>query len=300
MSVRNIAPTDTIEVKHLCALVYGQPGSRKTSLVQTADEPVTLAFDEGIYRCHGRRQSAIFETWTDVVGYDTGPYRTVNVDTVGRCLSLLGQALIADNPKNGNRLGGLSLQGYGQLAIRFEAWVDGLKSRGKDLVFVAQEKAEKNGDEYYYCPDIVGKSYNIVMELCDVVGYMHFDSGRRVIDFTPTDRWMAKSPPCGWSQFQLPDFSSNPHFLANLLDDAKASMGRISEESARMAEAVAGWQKRFETEPGLDALNEWSQALADMPQAQKVQVWHLFTTYADKVGFVFEKKAKRFTKKGAA
>src|ERR1700682_4168205 len=99
MSVKVIESTDPIEVTQLCVLVYGQPGSRKSSLAQTADEPMTLAFDPGIYRAFGRTRAALFETWSDVSAFDPGPSKTLVADTVGMLLDKLSAAIIADNPK---------------------------------------------------------------------------------------------------------------------------------------------------------------------------------------------------------
>ena len=302
MAVKIINPTDPIDVKQLCCLIYGQPSSRKSSLAQTADEPITLAFDPGIYRAHGRKAAAMFDTWEDVVRFDAKPYKTLVIDTVSMCLAKLAQALIQENPKNGNRNGGLSLPGYGILKERFKAWVESCKSNNQDIVFIAQEKADRVGDESYYCPDIVGGSYNTLMESCDIVGYMHFENGKRVLDFNPTDRWMAKCPPCGWSQFVLPDFSKEPGFLAHLLAEAKASMGRISEASANAAKKLEEWQKLLDQDTcNLETLNKTClPKLADMPKTDPVrnQAWHLIKQTAEAFDATFNATTKQFEKKG--
>lgn len=297
MAAKLIQPTDTIEVKQICCLIYGQPGSRKSSLAQTAEEPVTLAFDPGIYRAYGRKAAVLFDTWADVLEFDTRPYKTINVDTIGMCLDKLSAAIIQDNPKNGNRLGGLSLPGYGILKTQFANWITTCKARGQDLVFVAHEKAERQGDDVYYCPDIVGGSYNTMMNHADAVGYMHFDKGKRVIDFSPTDQWMAKVPPCGWGQIALPDFHAEPDFLARLLAEAKASMGKISEASAATAAVVNEWQDWLKTDPNLDTFNARLPEVGKLTNGIKAQVWHIVQAHADKCGLVFDKKSKTFAVK---
>ncbi len=57
------------------------------------------------------------------------------------------------------------------------------------------------------------------MNVADLVGYMHFSNGKRVIDFAPSDRWMAKTPPSGSGTIVLPDFSKEPQFLAKLAEN---------------------------------------------------------------------------------
>lgn len=303
MAARLIQPTDAIEVSHLCVLIYGQPGARKTSLAQTADEPITFAFDQGVYRAYGRKAAVLFDTWADVIGFDTRPYKTIVVDTVGMCLDKLAVSVIAANAKNGNKLGGLSLPGFGVLKEQFKQWVSTCRERKQDLVFVAHEKDEKNGDDTYYRPDIVGSSYATLMNVCDLVGYLHFEGGRRVVDFAPSDRFMAKVPP--WDRdahIELPDFGREPRFLGDLIREAKASMGRVSEASAAVAQVVAGWQERLAADPSLADFNGFlaDPALKELKGGVKAQVWALFEQHAKAAGWAFDKAAKQFTAQEAA
>ena len=129
MAIREVEAHEAIEVKQLVCLFYGQPNAWKSSLCQTASNPVTLAADPGIYRARGRKKTVFFDTWADVVGYDVTRYDTVVIDTVGMMLDSLAAAIITENPKNGNRLGGLSLPGYGVLKSRFAAWAGDLRQR---------------------------------------------------------------------------------------------------------------------------------------------------------------------------
>lgn len=86
MSVHLIEPTQTIPVDFVPVLIFGPPGCGKTSLAQTADEPITLDFDRGIHRSFNRKKAARFDRWPDVVeAMDRGlfnDYRTIVVDTV--------------------------------------------------------------------------------------------------------------------------------------------------------------------------------------------------------------------------
>ncbi len=305
MAVKVIEPSDAIEVKNIVCLIYGQPGARKTSLAQTADEPVTLAFDPGVYRAFGRKRAALFDTWQDVLGYDLSTSNTPVIDTIGMCLDKLAVAVIEDNPKNGNRMGGLSLQGYGVLKEQFKQWLARRREQGQDLVFIAHETQEKIGNETYHCPDIVGGSYNTIMNHADIVGYMHFENGKRVIDFAPTDRWMAKIPP-GWGEYTrrfmvsqngqiaLPDFGKEPNFLAHLIAEAKASMGRASGESAAIARQVAEWTVRLTPQLTPDALNEMLPEMGRMEKAAKVQCWHAAQKHAESFGLAFNADTRRF------
>ena len=324
MAATLIEATDTIEVKQIVCLVYGQPGARKTSLAQTADRPFTLAFDPGIYRAYARKACATFDTWGDVVQmcndadrirggevFADARYhnlvkhfvdaRTIVIDTLGMLLDRLSAALVHESAKNGNRLGGLSLHGYGQLKTQFAQWIAPFRTAGQDLVLCCHEKAERNGDEAYYCPDIIGASYNTMMNHADMVGRMHLENGKTVISFNPTDRWMAKTPPCGYSTLTVPDFAVEPKYLSKLLTEAKASMGRVSAESASVVELVNAWQTRLEADPTLDELNAMLPELGHMANGIKTQCWHLTKQFAERVGsLIFDPHSKKFVRKGAA
>jgi hypothetical protein len=300
MAAKLISPTDPIEVKQICCLVYGQPGSRKTSLAQTALEPVTLAFDPGLYRAYGRKWGAVFDSWADVLGFDLAGYKTVVVDTIGMCLEKLAVQVAGQDPKNRKRDGGLSLSGYGDLKTAFAAWVNALKQRGQDVLFVAHEKSEPIGGEPYYFPDIVGGSYNTTMYHADIVGYMHFDAGQRVIDWSPTDRWMAKTPPCGWGRMEIPDFSKEPAFMTGLLAQAKASMGQVSAQSAQVATEATRWAEAIEACQSPDDMNKCLPDAGQMKGAVKKQVWALMQGRAEKMGWEFDKAAKLFKAKEVA
>lgn len=295
MVARVIDGSEPIEVKQVCCLIYGQPGSKKTSLAQTADNPITLAFDPGIHRAFGRRKAVLFDSWEDVVKFDLSGYSTIVVDTIGMCLDKLAQAIIADNPKNGNKLGGLSLPGFGVLKSRFAAWVTAIRDRGQDLVFTAHEKEGRNGDESYFHPDIVGSSYATIMNVADMVGYLHFEGGKRVLDFAPTDRWMAKVPPCGWGQIILPDFANEPKYLAKLLADAKASMGRVSAESAKVSKDVDAVAEMLGVVGTLEDINALLPTVRELQGAAKKQAGKLIGDKASALGFKFDKSAGVYT-----
>ena len=67
MTARLIEPTDPIDITFIPMLIYGPPGSSKTTLAQTADSPITLDFDNGIHRCANRKRAMRFDAWAECV-----------------------------------------------------------------------------------------------------------------------------------------------------------------------------------------------------------------------------------------
>jgi AAA domain len=180
------------------------------------------------------------------------------------------------------------------LKNQFAQFAAGFRARGQDLIFVCHEKQEKVGDEGYYCPDIVGGSYNTTMTHADLVGRMHFIDGKRVISFNPTDRWMAKTPPCGWSTIPLPDFAAEPKFMAGLIAKAKESMGQISGESAKAAGEVGRWKADIATIDSFGGLNGALDSVLTLTGPISPQVKKILWARAQKLGFPYDAKAKQF------
>jgi hypothetical protein len=68
MPAKLIEPTEVIPVNQLVALVYGQPGSRKSSLAQDGRQPVHAGVRPGhLPGLRPARACAMFDTWGDVV-----------------------------------------------------------------------------------------------------------------------------------------------------------------------------------------------------------------------------------------
>lgn len=304
MAATVIAETDAMEVSSLCVLIFGPPGSFKTSLAQTAEAPVTFDFDKGIHRAWNRKTAVRFESWADVAAVSEGSAvmqgrRTIVIDTVGRMLDLMTAEIIRTNPKHGSAAGGLTLQGFGALRARFAYWLGQVRTGGRDVVMIAHEKEEKDGDERFFRPDIQGGSYSEVMKLTDLVGYLSLDrQGRRVLDFNPSDRHLGKNA-AGWDPIQLPNLKERTSFLAELLADAKDRIGKTAEASAAVAREVEKWQALLAGVKAVEALNNSLPDLKEIGhEAAKKQVWHLFLEHARANGWAWDKAAKVF--KGAA
>lgn len=296
MAATLIQETDVLEVSSLAMVIYGPPGTGKTTLAQTAKDPITLDLDRGIHRSFNRKAAMRFDSWQDIEAADAeiAKRSTVVVDTIGRALDLLALDIIAQNPKHGTRMGGLSLQGFGSLKARYANWSSALRSANKDAVLLCHEKEEKDGDDRIMRPDVQGGSYTELMKACDLVGYLYRDrAGKRFIDFNPSDRHLGKNA-AGWDVIPVPELKDNPTFLADLLADAKARIGKTAEASAEIAKAVDSWTEWLGQEPDLETLNAALADLSQLSKQAKTQSWAMIQKYAQDKGWAFDKGAKAF------
>src|SRR6185503_6826790 len=120
-------------------------------------DPLLLDFDNGAHRAANRRDTLQIGNWADVAELMANPdalvpYSTVIPDTVGRCLDVMTADIIRETPKLGPN-GNLSQQGWGVLKNRFRTWTSSLRALGKDVLLIAHDKEDKDGDTRVIRPD---------------------------------------------------------------------------------------------------------------------------------------------------
>lgn len=296
--MRIIRATEAITVDHPVFLIFGQPGIGKSSLGYSCKDPLLLDYDKGAHRAANRRDTLLIDKWGDVAELlldsrdELAAYATVVNDTVGRCLDVITADIAATDPKKAPS-GNLSQQGWGVLKNRFRSHVAALTLLGKDVLLIAHDKEDKDGDARIVRPDIVGGSYGEVMKVADFVGYLYMSGKDRILDFNPTDRWVGKNP-AGWAPFKVPPVTKAQSFMSELFDKGRAALGSISEESAKVTTQVEDWRSAVEAFTTTDEVNR------AIPESQKLQaivapqVKKLIMDRAKVLGFTWDPKAHAF------
>jgi hypothetical protein len=291
-----IKGTDSIPVDHPVFLIFGQPGIGKSSLGYSAKDPLLLDFDKGAHRAANRRDSLVIDAWKDVAELMESPdaldpYASLTVDTVGRCLDVMTAHIAHTDPKKAPG-GNLSLQGWGTLKTNFRMWMAALRAKGKDVVLIAHDKEDKDGDSRIIRPEIVGASYSEVMKCADFVGYMYMAGRRRILDFNPTEKWVGKNP-AGWEPFEVPPVTKAQGFMADLFEKGRAALGAMSEESALIVRQVETWRETIAAYTTAKQFNEAIpviKATAPIVQAQASKLL-MDAAHDKKIGFDKAKKA---------
>lgn len=297
--MRIIKATDSIPVEHPVFMIFGQPGICKTSLAYSAKDPLLLDFDKGAHRAANRRDTLVIDTWTDIeelmaTPEALEPYATLIPDTVGRTIDAIIGHLAKTQPKLAPG-GNPTLQGWGTVKTMFRNWITALRALGKDVVLIAHDKEDKDGDTRIVRPDIAGGSYGEVFKVADFVGYLQMAGRNRVLDFNPTDRWVGKNP-AGWEPFQVPPIAKATTFLAELVGKGREALGKLSEASAIIMREVETWRAQIAEYPDAAAFTKALGPLGEIkePIAQ-TQVKKLLWDAAKAKGFEFDKEHKIFT-----
>lgn len=279
-------------------MVFGQPGIGKSTLGYSLKNVLALDFDKGAHRAANRRDTLVIDTWTDVEELMATtdalePYSALVVDTVGRCLDVLTAHLASKEPKKFP--GGVpALQGWGTLKNHFRGWIAALRALGKDVLLIAHDREDKDGDTRIVRPDIAGGSYAEVMKVADFIGYLQMSGKDRILDFNPTDRWIGKNP-AGWSPFKLPPVPKSTEFMTELYDKGREALGALSDESAALMQQVADWRTKIENFSTAKDFNEaWEPIKAIAAPIVLAQVSKILMDAAKEKGIPFDKAKKSF------
>lgn len=182
-------------------LVYGQPGIGKTTLALSSPQPVLFDFDGGISRVNKAHQCPTLQvhSWDEALAaleeLEKGevPCKTIVIDTAGKMLDYMSEYIMRNDPKMKMRDGSLALKGYGQRKVMFTNLIKRISLMGKNVVFVAHEKEDKDNDVRRVRPDMSGSSLGDLIKELDLVGYMQAFGKERSICWTPNEQYYAKN-----------------------------------------------------------------------------------------------------------
>lgn len=283
--------------RRVAAAFYGPPGVGKTTLGYSAPEPLLLDFDAGAHRAVNRRDTLMIDAWSDVAEIMAdpsilGPYQTIVVDTVGRCLDVMTADILDSTPKLG-RDGTLTQQGWGALKTRFRTWMAQLRGLQKHVVLLAHEREDKDGDSRLVRPDIVGGSYAEVLKIADFVGYLYVSGRQRLLDFTPTDRSVGKSPG-GWKPLAVPPVDQSDDVLERLLHMGREALGLVSARHRHALEAVGAWKTAIAQYATPEDFGSALESLAQLSPVVRAQVRKLLWARAQELGLEFDRQSKTF------
>lgn len=293
-----IEATDAIEVQRTNTVIHGEAGHGKTTLGYMTLDALLLGFDPGYYRTQNRKRTVAIEAWEDTDELFTEKRallessRYIVLDTVERALLMLTDKIGRDEPKR-LKSGALDPQGWGVLKNRFRTFMARLNGLGKDVVMLAHSRIDKSGDEESYYPDIPGGSYDEVLKIADFVGFLHIEQDKRVLDFSPSSKWVGKNP-AGWDTLVVPPWATGATWLSERLEEGRKALGAISAESAAMAAEVNAWRARIDQTVAADA---FTALVAEIKAAKPIvhaQAGKLLNTAAKAKGLTWDKDAKKF------
>lgn len=276
-------------------VLYGQPGCGKTSLCNTAKNPLLIDCDRGADRAINRQDSLVCNSWTDIVKEKESfkDYDTIIIDTAKACLDdfLMTYVKEKDDTCKKNQL-----KAYGAIGQEFKEIVSYIRSLDKDVIIIAHAKEDKDGDVTKFAPDVTGGSKELILRIADQVGFVSVVNQKRTIRFEPDERIIGKNVAKLPMQV-IPD-ESDPAFanaMERIIDAVKTAIQKRSNEQAEALEllkkvddAIVAIQKTEDADKVLTLIKNLPKVHHKTSQAKLLDK-------CNEMGFKYDKGAKKFT-----
>lgn len=286
----------------LKGMIYGVPGGGKTTLALSAPKVLLIDTDNGVTRVEKRLwpDTVQVKGYADVLGVlkeDLSAYDTLVIDTAGKLVDYMADYAMAQNPAYRQNDGSLTQKGWGAIKAMFKDLFRNMEKMGKNLIFVAHEKEERDGETRILRPDIAGSAKNDLIKELDFMGYLDIVNDKRTLHLSPTAKFYAKNSigidECLslWSTKE----KSNT-FLTEIVfgqvEKAKAEEAVKKQQYDRLLDDM---QQVIETNPINTALETIQKAKHIWDS--KLVCWKRLTEKATAKGLEYDKNTKKFVAK---
>lgn len=303
----------------LVAMIYGSPGSGKSTLACSAPGAVMIDTDGGVMRINGAHQVPTLQVtkWEEIAdavreAKESPEIHTIVIDTVGKMLDFMSEYIIrtATGKKvEVDRLGNLSLKGYGVRKTMFSNFIKNITIMGKNVIFVAHDKEVKRGEDTVLRPEVGGSSTDDLMKELDLVGYMEMNGANRTISFTPTERYYAKNSCDMPGVINVPvliddkgNIVKDNNFFGDVIQAYRKRIARNIENNAKLEDLKELLEVNLESVETAEDANNYIKWVAGLDHVynSKVIAFSLIQNKAKALGLTYDKTTKTFSNAGEA
>ena len=291
-----IKVNDVTPERPIVIVLYGVPGSGKTSLATTAENPIVIDTDRGYDRAVQRVDTLTAQKWQDIDSEreTIKQYKTVVIDTAKAMLDdYLSAYIIEQNYKMKTN----ALKRFGQMADEFQQFVNFLRSNGSDVIFICHDKETQEGDVVKHAPNCTGQSKDLLIRIADQVGYVSIQNKQRVITFEPLDNYVGKNV-AQLDTIAIPNAPSKEFdtCMADIIKNVKSAIQSKSEAQRKAKEHLEELRAKVAEIEKLEDIDSILELSKELPPVMKVPFFtELKKSLADK-GFSFDSKTKKFVK----
>lgn len=289
-----IKKNDVTPERPVIIVLYGTPGSGKTSVATTADNPLLIDTDRGFDRAVQRVDTLEAHKWQDIDAEREAMkgYKTIIVDTAKACLDdYLSVYAVEQNYK----LKTNSLKRFGQMADDFKSFVNFLRSNGSDIIFICHDKETQEGDVIKHSPDCTGQSKDLLLRIADQVGYISKVNGQRTITFEPMDNFVGKNV-AGLGAQAIPDATDAKFtsFMAGIITDVKTAIQSKSEAQRKANELLAELREATDAAAREEDAEAICKAAGQLPRLLQKPFFNELKAKLSKKGFTYDNDSKKF------
>lgn len=288
--------SDPLPERPVVIALYGEPGSCKTTLGNTAEKVLVMDFDRGVSRSFNRQDTVVMNSWQDVITeeqagtFKSGKYKTVVIDTAKAALDdfLMSHVISKDFKLKTNKL-----KAYGEIGDEFKLFLNNRRTEGLDVIIIAH--AKKDEDTKKSIPDVTGQSYQLMLRVADQVGYISYVNNQRNIQWSPTDLTVGKNT-ANLPSMQIPD-KTDPdfkHFMADVITNVKKSIVSLGEMQAETMKKSEALQNQIKDVKDVEDLNLVLPSLQELPKPLKDALIKLIGEKAKEKKFTWNKEKGAF------
>ena len=278
---------NTAQIDTLTCVIYGAPGVGKTSLALTSDKPLLIDFDRGWHRALRESDAIDVNEWSDIRNIDkkdVKDWRTVIVDTGGRCIDMIKMFVFEQNPALRQDDGTPTLKGYGAIKEEFVSWLFRLRSCNVNIVITAHMSEQSQNERTMARIDVTGGAKDEIYKCADMIGLVSIsNTGERIVNFSPTSTSFGKNPA---NIEKSVAEEQDDTFLARMFDEAKATMIERLKQSSTNKDWLKSLVQSDEIVVG--QLNEAKTLAKTDAEKRKVM------SVAKKHNFKFDRKSGKF------
>jgi ATP-dependent Lon protease len=283
-----IKRNDVMPERPVIIVLYGTPGTGKTSLANTAKNPILIDTDRGSDRASNRVDTLMASKWMDIENEKEAikTYDTVVIDTAKSLLDdYLSDYVVSQNYK----LKTNGLKRFGEMAEKFKEFVNFLRQNQSDIIFVCHDKEQAEGDVIKHSPECTGQSKDLLLRIADQVGYVTMVNGQRTIVFDPTDTTIGKNvaqiPP-----MRIPDVNSVefPTCMAEIISKVKKSLVGKSEAQKEAQEQLDSAREKLKSAKTIDDANELISITKTLPKPMQSAFSKKVVEEMKKLGFIIK------------
>jgi hypothetical protein len=292
--------------KKIRMIIAGFPGIGKTTLSQSAPNPLLIDLDDGLDRVEPayRKDRLICGSYDELINDlkgDLSAYQTLIIDTGGRLFEFIKPAVIREDVKNGKRDGALSLAGYGAAARKFQEFVELCHRLDKHLVIIFHAKEEKDNENTKLRIMIEGQMKDVIWQDMDLGGFVEMVGKKRTIGFTNCEKYYAKGTHGIKGTYEIPELTNGEenNFLTKLFDVyMKNMLGSvvIDEEETKIYDEAMSLLAFIESASTVEHINTFVLRIGELKHALTSERELKFAVHekAKSLGLKYDKSQKTY------
>lgn len=300
--------------KTIRILIYGEAGIGKTTFALSAPNAVLLDFDGGVQRINIRHRVPTLQvhSWEEVAPAldeirNASNIQSIVVDTAGKMLDYMDAYIIRNDSRLGKRDGALTMQGFGVRKRMFIDFIKQVSLMGKNVVFVAHEREEKQGEVVKKRPEIGGSSAGDLIKEMDLAGYMQAIGKDRTITFDPNECYYAKNTCSLPERLKLPvlvDANGNAtgenNALAMIILKYQKKQEEDNKEIGKYNDLIENIKKQIDNINNADDANAYISIMQEMDNNKqhifdsKMVARNLYSERVKKLGLKYNSETKQY------